>query len=231
MARKRKLNTDSIQDYEARQLYGSTQTHTSHKKPAPKLEPKPEPKPELETESSVHYPALQPEEIPFSFAPVTGASYLDTKIAQQQETRQLVAAEPVRRGHRWYDFVENMADAVDFIKHAPASVQKMFVEHIIQEFKKHKDEIKKQRDPVSAGSDKLKHIYFSQMHQRWQDKDPTLRRMFVLLTTFPESFLMDFSERVLMTQELVQNAALYGRTLDYRQIEKYLKKPYSRSSR
>jgi hypothetical protein len=171
---------------------------------------------------------------------VSAADYIKAKqeqVQQQEEEdaledgerymrNQMLRDHKKVRGNRWYDYVDNMADAVDFIKFAPKDIQLLLVQHINREFTRNKDNYKKQREHISSGTDKLRHIYYSQMHQRWQDQDPQLRRMFVLLTTFPEGFLVEFSERILMVQELCHNAEVNNRAIDFRQVEGYFKKPY-----
>ena len=161
---------------------------------------------------------------------VTAESYLKHKH-QEAEQHDAESAHSIMlrdhkkvRGNRWYDNVDSMADAVDFIKFAPQSIQLLLVEHINREFTRNKDNFKKQREHLSSGSEKLRHIYYSQMHQRWQDQDPRLRRMFVLLTTFPEAFLQEFAERVLMVQELCHNAEANQRAIDFNQVEGFFKK-------
>jgi hypothetical protein len=189
----------------------------------------------LNPESVHHFVDPTEQQAEEAFKPaVTAEAYLKAKQqeaeAQQDESdsarNQMLRDHKKVRGNRWYDHVDNMADAVDFIKFAPQAIQLLLVDHINREFTRNKDNFKKQREHLSSGSDKLRHIYYSQMHQRWQDQDPRLRRMFVLLTTFPEAFLQEFAERVLMVQELCHNADVNNRAIDFSQVEGFFKKPY-----
>jgi hypothetical protein len=131
------------------------------------------------------------------------------------------------RGRRWYDPVACLADAVDFMKFAPRPMQLLFANHIDEQFDHYKNRAKNRNQGAnSIGVQRLYEVYHAQFQQRWQDQDPVLRRMFVLMSTLPEKFLTEFATRVLFAGELCQNANLKGHHPDMKRIEQQLKKAY-----